>query len=1050
MRLKPLVKKGLFLSILSVSSAWSVEDLGKVSEGLTNPLAEAAIQNYRNEFEAIRVEEADIKISSGWELPYTIPGIEAFFGSPLQLPSTASQWSDAIEAAENKADLYRVAKKILSASNGSVVPSGALHKMKIPEQIPSLFLPLQKLSEGIQMARPLLNKAVDSISPEARRGFLALNEWPDPDTGTIKQEISSRQTKRRFEAMKTFSEASLLAAGEPLIEAIDQALPLLTMAHSIKSRVRWRAPEGVYLVSGPGDDVYDEKDLKDVTVLIDLGGKNTYRAPVARALEKEIRVVIDFGTDVTIEGREDLHGNAGCGVFGIGVLVLAEPRGIKELHTGPFSQGVGIAGIGALFLNGTVHATADRYVQGASSFGVGIFSAQNGSQSNYTAIRSGQGSALTRGVAIFFHEGDGADIKGGLVEPDPREPLGSVSLCQGVGFGPRAYAGGGLGFAIVKGHNVSVRGSYFSQGVGYWHGMGVFRLRGDHNILQARRYDMGSGVHSAFGHFDVYGNANRILNWGVGPAYGWDHSVGSALFEGNDNEVQVEWGAGSASIGSLSFSYSRLNNAKIKAGDFGTTTFTNNEPSYAIHVIEGTENQLQAAGSAEAPSGHRRYMRSPWGVLGLEGTRLVENLHLQPPEWPPLPREEAIDREMVDLQAKIEATTQKTSTEEVGDLVDIAAAFSLDKTSPREALKRLLTLPKDKLPALVEILEPAAVDQLIQLSHVLPPHGDAMAEVILEGLNEMPLQKKTVLVNMLRMFRPATICPKILSILSDPKEERLKGAVLRTMGLLLNNDTGEEPGMRAALLALSDHLHKPKNKSLRARAQDILQKMRFGDGFALLAVATLLDDNKRLEFLGSAPEDLTSSLQTEGAKTFLRIVDGSRKESLDLVSAQLTALSEAEPSVRALATEMLTSTRPAVVAAATIALGQVSHPHDVPLFEPLLNHERAAVREAAAVALARTGEIGLPILTRVLSGGTLRSRLAVLAGTSQATSIKSIALLQKALSDPNPVVRLTAIQVIHRCPPILQKNRPKMINFAQKKLSREEDPDVQLALALLK
>src|SRR5262249_53987902 len=152
--------------------------------------------------------------------------------------------------------------------------------------------------------------------------------------------------------------------------------------------------------------------------------------------------------------------------------------------------------------------------------------------STYTATRTGQGVGLVRGVGIMSHTGDDSDIKGGLIEPDPREPKGAVSLCQGVGYGERAYSGGGVGLASVRGDNLSVQGSYFSQGCGYWHAFGAFRLRGNNGKTQARRYDLGSGVHYAFGHFSLIGNKNRVLNWGVGPDYGWDHSMASAFIEG--------------------------------------------------------------------------------------------------------------------------------------------------------------------------------------------------------------------------------------------------------------------------------------------------------------------------------------------------------------------------------------------------------------------------------------------------------------------------------------------------------------------------------------
>ena len=47
------------------------------------------------------------------------------------------------------------------------------------------------------------------------------------------------------------------------------------------------------------------------------------------------------------KAAERPYGMAGCGVFGIGILVLPNAQGKKELHTGPFSQGMGMAGVGA-------------------------------------------------------------------------------------------------------------------------------------------------------------------------------------------------------------------------------------------------------------------------------------------------------------------------------------------------------------------------------------------------------------------------------------------------------------------------------------------------------------------------------------------------------------------------------------------------------------------------------------------------------------------------------------------------------------------------------
>ena len=222
-----------------------------------------------------------------------------------------------------------------------------------------------------------------------------------------------------------------------------------------------------------------------------------------------------------------------------------------------------------------------------------------------------------------------------------------------------------------------MHGSYFSQGAGYWHGLGAFRLRGDDGVLQARRYDMGSGIHNAFGHFEVIGDGNRILNWGVGPSYGWDHGAGSSFIVGDKNEIQVDWGANTASIGSVSFSFFKLTDSKMKLCQYGSSSFFRDEPAYSVQWLEGSGNELQCNGEADTNGEALRRYQSPWGLFRMTGTRLNEKLKLNPPEWPPLPQEQAVQRDSVDLQQSIRDAKTKPALEQVADLVDIASAFSL-------------------------------------------------------------------------------------------------------------------------------------------------------------------------------------------------------------------------------------------------------------------------------------------------------------------------------------------------------------------------------------
>lgn len=1017
-------------------------------EGDNGSPAEQVAPKIKTQLEALRMDAQDFRLSPGWPLPYTIASIETFFNTPLDIPVSAGHWADHVENATQLLDYLTTAANILNLS----LPTTALNPLKsINKTIPiELHKPVGILLGSLQQAQPYLNRAVDSLSKEARQGLLDLNSWPDVHTGAIKQEISSRRIKANYDNLSTFSESDLYTAGAVLFKALDAALPEITSSVSLRKNIRWRTPQGTVLISGGGDDIYERKDLEGVSLLIDLGGKNTYRTPVARAYEKEIRMVIDLGTDVRVEGENDFHGNAGSGVFGIGILILPNAAGLKSINTDNFSQGFGMAGIGVLLVHGKAHLSAQRSTQGMGIFGLGLLIAKEAHGSSYVATRSGQGSALTRGVGVFLHEGNEGDIKGGLVQPDPREPLGSVSLCQGVGFGPRAYAGGGVGIAVIKGNNNTVKGSYFSQGVGYWHGFGVYRLHGNHNITQARRYDMGSGVHSAFGHMDVFGDHNRILNWGVGPAYGWDKAIGSSLIIGDHNEMQTEWGAGTASIGSLSFSLIQGQYNKLKLCDFGTNNFFRDEPAYSVQVIEGLNNQLQCQGVAPTNGERLRRLRSPWGLFQINQTELVDNLELMAPVWPELPREEGIERESVDLQAHMEQAREKPALDEVGDLLDVAAAFSLDKVTPRKALLEILKLPPEKATLLVDIVEPAALDQLIQLSIAIPAHGTVSADKLLATLtNEQSPQKKATLINFLRLHRPSLVVPALLEIMKTELKEEFKVQLLRTLSALLNKDSGNEPGPRAAWLQLEPYLKNP-NKDRRERVHRLLQRIRFGECFGLLASTLDLSPEEREEFFESAPPDLTGNSGPESATAFLKILNGRKKESLAGVTDQLKTLAKLEPLVRSNLTELLQSTKTASINNSLIGLGHIGNAEDAQHVAPFLQHTDTRVRESATIALGRLGQAGIPFLLQALTSDSFRDRSLALVAITQATHPKTLSLLNKGWGDSNPLVRLTALTVLDNLSESLRTHRPKLVKRAKKILANDSDPDVRLALQLLK
>jgi len=809
---------------------------------------EALVDSIQPSLPLLRLAPSDFQLPSGVNLPLTVPSVEQLFAAPLKTPVQSSKWSEEVARSSDTASLLALAAEILGRSNLNVDQDTVTVQglPSTPQQLPpEVRTGLIKLYVALAKAAPFLKTAVDSVPVFDRHQFLTLYDlFLDSSTPAV-QEISARRMKQKYEAMESFNQNSLMKSGAIVLTATDELLSILSKKDWSQAGPRlshplpWKTPLGLFLIGGTEDDVYSVEDLKNVVAVIDLGGRNKYLGPVAAAGENEIRLLIDLGSEVDISSQTSAP-TAGSGIFGIGEAFFPNSEGVKTITSGSWSEGCGLAGIGVLSAHGEVHLTGDRYVQGAGTFGVGLLQVLDGHDSRYWANRSGQGAGLIRGVGLFFHRGDRTDIKGGLVEPDPREPLGSVSICQGVGFGPRAYGGGGVGLAVLRGDNLSVRGSYFSQGCGYWHGLGIFQMEGSSSTLQARRYDQGSGVHSAFGYFEVAGNDNHIFNWGVGPAYGWDRSVGSAVVVGNDNEIRTDWGATTASIGSLSFSLLKGAHFTLQLPQLGTGGFFRNEFSYSVHALQLQNSALKF--NVPEPDLSLRLMPGVWGTAELQGTELAPNLKLSQVDWPPLPREEFLKENLADLKSLLVKAAEKSPIDRLSEMVDVAAAFSLDKETPRQALTELLSLPASEVPLLVDVLEPSAVDQLIQLRILFAAYGDQVVDAVLKASAATPdLRRKLTLLSMVPLFRPSLVLPPVISSLATEPSQATRLTGVGVIGSLFNRDDGEEPGTRAVLSALSAYIKGGPNKPPEREMKSLLARLRFTEAFGLLATCVPLD-----------------------------------------------------------------------------------------------------------------------------------------------------------------------------------------------------------------
>jgi hypothetical protein len=323
-------------------------------------------------------------------------------------------------------------------------------------------------------------------------------------------------------------------------------------------------------------------DDAGIALLVDTGGHDTYRVPVAanHTAANLVSVAIDLGGDdhYGYEGDEDVEAAApllpddGSGRF--------VPGSMGGAPFGPFSfsstsrQGGANLGVALHFDlgGGSDQYRSLRRSQGFGSLGVGVLY-DDGGDDDYRCEAGCQGSALL-GIGIQIDAGQGADqwlswtysqgfaylraygllADGGgddsyscaigtgeegdvMVYPSPQRPdVGNSSMCQGFGFGRRADGSdglslsGGLGILREAGGHDSYSADVFNQGGGYWFGTGVLADEAGDDSYFGMYYTQAIGAHFAMGMLvDAAGDDTH--NEGLNPAssIGFAHDASTTL-----------------------------------------------------------------------------------------------------------------------------------------------------------------------------------------------------------------------------------------------------------------------------------------------------------------------------------------------------------------------------------------------------------------------------------------------------------------------------------------------------------------------------------------
>ena len=351
-------------------------------------------------------------------------------------------------------------------------------------------------------------------------------------------------------ALESFPLAELAQAGVDLAYAVETAIADADLDPANLDGESFLAiidtPAGAVVIGDGSDNIYDGSDNADldqpIALLLDIGGDNEYRIPVAanQSVDHGIAIVVDLAGDDTYsypktgdaldgdrllvsddagrkapggdpseaDGPVSLSETARQGAGRLGIGMLFNRGGANTYETLRIGQGAAVLGIGAVFDEGQgqTQFEAESFAQGAALKGVGLVSATGG-DNTYRLWHAGQGFGTASGVGVLYdHQGNdhytavaGTEDDEDLLYLSPSDPGdANHSLAQGAGA---AGDGIGAGFGVLRdaaGSDTYLAGSH-AQGFGADRGIGLIADAAGDDSYDANNYAQGTGIDAGAG-----------------------------------------------------------------------------------------------------------------------------------------------------------------------------------------------------------------------------------------------------------------------------------------------------------------------------------------------------------------------------------------------------------------------------------------------------------------------------------------------------------------------------------------------------------------------
>jgi len=283
-----------------------------------------------------------------------------------------------------------------------------------------------------------------------------------------------------------------------------------------------------FVIGGPGFTKY----TRPLDWIIDLGGDDLYldNAGAAKG-DKKVSVVIDLNGNDQYSSTEQW--SQGAGFMGFGIVI--DKSGNDCYTAKSSSQGCGVMGVGHLIdLSGNDQYYGQEFHQGVSFWGIGSLIDCNGNDYYHSSLFS-QAVGGTYGLGLLIDcKGDDRYFATGKHKSSYETDGIFRGSSQGFGIGFRGISSGGIGILIDMNGSDQMMAGNFSQGGGYFFGLGILKNAGINNDLYvASRYGQGFSAHSAAGILideggdDIYKGSQGAVQsaaWDLGIAALVDHS----------------------------------------------------------------------------------------------------------------------------------------------------------------------------------------------------------------------------------------------------------------------------------------------------------------------------------------------------------------------------------------------------------------------------------------------------------------------------------------------------------------------------------------------